>query len=411
MSAWPGRSRDEQLQPYLKRKNEISIQDGCLLWGSRVIIPPQGRRQVLDLLHETHPGVSRMKSLARGYVWWPKLDQAIEEKIKECEPCQLSRPLPAVAPLHPWEFPKQAWSRLYIDYAGLFMGKTFLVVVDAFSKWLEVHITSCTSSAVTIEKLRSIFATHGLPQTVVSDNGTSFTSAEFQNFMQENGIHHITSAPYHPSSNGLAERAVQTFKQGLRKIKEGTLECKLSRFLFQYRITPHSVTGISPAELLMKRTLRSRLDLLNPNIWSKVQQRQEKQRAYHDVHTKARSFQMGEGVYVRQFPPNQRESWVAAQVCELTGPLSFKVKLSDGRVLRRHVDHVRKRYGNGEDLSTRVMKTWICRWNNLRLMILILEILQSQTLPIFRPRILKSRTLPIFRPRTIRSRTFPILQP
>ena len=82
MSAWPGKSRDEQLQPYLKRKNEISIQDGCLLWGSRVIIPPQGRRQVLDLLHETHPGVSRMKSLARGYVWWPKLDQAIEEKIK-----------------------------------------------------------------------------------------------------------------------------------------------------------------------------------------------------------------------------------------------------------------------------------------------------------------------------------------
>ncbi len=155
-----------------------------------------------------------MKSLARCYVWWPKLDQAIEDKVKSCEACQLTRPLPTVAPLHPWEFPKQAWSRLHIDFAGPFLGKTFLVVVDAFSKWLEIHVTPSTS---TIDKLRSIFTTHGLPQSLVSDNATSFTSAEFKRFVQENGIHHITSAPYHPSTNGLAKRAVQTFKQGSAK--------------------------------------------------------------------------------------------------------------------------------------------------------------------------------------------------
>ena len=104
--------------------------------------------------------------------------------MKGYESCQFSRPLPAVAPLHPWEFPKQAWSRLHIDYAGKFLGKNLLIVVNAFLKWLEVHTTASTSSAVTIEKLRSIFATHGLPQTRVSSNATSFTSAKFQHFIQ-----------------------------------------------------------------------------------------------------------------------------------------------------------------------------------------------------------------------------------
>ena len=334
MAHWPQHCQDVQMRPYYQRRMEISVQDGCLLWGSRIIIPPQGRAHVLSILHETHQGVSRMKSLARCYVWWPKLDQAIEEMVKTCEPCQLSRPLPAVAPLHPWEFPKQPWSRLHIDYAGPFLGKMFLVLVDAFSKWLEVHITPSTSSTATIDKLRQIFATHGLPETIVSDNATSFTSAEFQQFVRENGIHHITSAPYHPSSNGLAERAVQTFKQGIQRISEGTIETKLARFLFQYRITPHSVTGMSPAQLLMNRRPRSRLDLLYPDIASQVKQHQQKQQQYHNVHAKARQFQVGEGVYIRQFLHNQKETWITAEICELTGPLSFKVKLRNGQIIR-----------------------------------------------------------------------------
>ena len=89
MTTWPSGSEDEQLQPFMKRKTEIFIQDGCLLWGSRVIIPHQGQQKILSLFHEKHPGVSQVKSLARGYVWWPKLYQAIEDKVKGCETCQL----------------------------------------------------------------------------------------------------------------------------------------------------------------------------------------------------------------------------------------------------------------------------------------------------------------------------------
>ena len=112
-----------------------------------------------------------------------------------------------------------------------------------------------------------MFATHGLPAFIVSDNGTQFTSQEFMEFVKRNGIRHHLIAPYHPSSNGLAERAVQTFKQAMKKNPhDSNIEKYLARFLFHYRSTPHSMTGVSPAELLMKRRLRTHLDLLRPAL-------------------------------------------------------------------------------------------------------------------------------------------------
>ena len=115
---------------------------------------------------------------------------------------------------------------------------------------MEVHFIPSTSTEATIEKLRIIFATHGISEQVVSDNGSEFTSQEFSLFIERNGIKHILTSPYHPSSNGLAEHAVQTFKNGIRKL-EGNVQEKISRFLLRYRVTPHSTTGLLPAELLM----------------------------------------------------------------------------------------------------------------------------------------------------------------
>ena len=228
------------------------------MWGARVVIPPQGRKLVLEELHETHTGVSKMKALARSYVWWPGMDAEIEEVVRNCSSCQITGPSPPVAQLHPWEWLSQPWSRLHIDFAGPFMGHMYLITVDSHSKWLDVQIMQSISTSKTVEKLRFVFATHGLPRTIVSDNGPSFTSDEFKKFMQANGIRHITSAPYHPSTNGLAERAVQTVKQGLKQINGNSVEEKLSKFLLKYRITPHTTTGIPPSELLMGRPLRSR---------------------------------------------------------------------------------------------------------------------------------------------------------
>ncbi|XP_062374782.1 uncharacterized protein K02A2.6-like [Sardina pilchardus] len=345
MQGWPLAVQQEKFQPYAKRKLELSVLDGCILWGSRVIVPSPGQAQVMEALHDAHPGISRMKSLARSFVWWPGMDGALEEKVRACSQCQSNRKMPVAAPLHPWQWPGRAWSRLHLDFAGPFMGQTFLVLVDAHSKWLEAHIMSNMTAAVTTEKLRSIFATHGLPDTVVSDNGPTFTSEVFKEFMEKNGIRHVCTAPYHPASNGLAERAVETLKDGLRKMSGHSLETKLSRFLFQYRITPHTTTGLAPAEMLLGRRPKSHLDLLHPDVGERVVRSQDKQKLRRDQHAKNRLFQPGDRVYVKNFatgPP-----WLPGVIQHQSGPVSFLVDLSDGRQVRRHQDHLRDRYDTG----------------------------------------------------------------
>ena len=149
-------------------------------------------------------------------------------------------------PLHPWAWPeKQGPHRLY---AGPFEGRMFLLAINAHSKWLEIHACRTSTSATTIESLRKSFVSLGLPQVIVSDNAQACASSEFAQFL------HIRTPPYHPASNRLVERAVQTFKEGL---KEGTVETRLARLLFKYRVIPHSSTGTSPSELMVANTIGS----------------------------------------------------------------------------------------------------------------------------------------------------------
>ncbi|XP_039616502.1 uncharacterized protein K02A2.6-like [Polypterus senegalus] len=179
-----------------------------------------------------------MKALARSFVWWPGIDEDIEKIAQQCSGCQMVQNDPERAPLHPWEWPTLPWQRLHIDFAGPFMGTTFLVVVDACSKWPEVFIMSSTTTSHTIEVLRNLFARTGVPQQLVSDNGPQFTATDFQIFLHKNGIRHITSAPWHPATNGQAERFVQSLKRALRAMtnEKLTLQQKLANFLFAYRI-------------------------------------------------------------------------------------------------------------------------------------------------------------------------------
>ena len=224
--------------------------------GSRVVVSVAGQTKVIEELHQGHPGITKMKGLARSFVWWPGMDKQVEEKVRSCTSCQQNQNAPPVAPLHPWEWPKRPWTRLHIDYTGPFQGKMFLITVDPYSKWIDAQIVSNSTSYMTIEHLRTLFATHGIPEVVVTDNGTPFTSTEFSDFTRKNGIRHVRVSPYHPSSNGLAERAVKTFKEGMKKASNtGSIESQMARMLFQYRITPHSTTGVTPAELLFGRRI------------------------------------------------------------------------------------------------------------------------------------------------------------
>ena len=342
---WPS-DVDKSLSAYSSKRNELSVYQGCMMWGSRVVILPQGRSTVLQELHEGHPGMTKMKSLARMYVWWPGIDKDIEKSVQACHHCQEQQSVPPVAPLQPWKWPSRPWVRLHMDFAGPFQGKMILIVIDSHSKWIEAFPTDSATSSKVIELSRTLFAQFGVPEALVTDNGPCFVSEEFETFLLNNGIKHITSAPYHPATNGLAERAVQIVKNGLKKEKNGSMATRLARILMAYRTTPQCTTGMFPSELLHGRRIWTRLDLLKPCLQEQVECRQQYQKFSHDSTARGKSFSKGETVYVRNFGTGQK--WLPAVIQEVTGPVSFLVKLQDGSLVRRHQDHLRRRVTNDE---------------------------------------------------------------
>ena len=148
----------------------------------------------------------------------------------------------------------------------------------------------------------------------------------------------ITSAPYHPATNGLAERAVQTMKRGLKKLRDGSMASRLAKILLAYRTAPQSTTGESPAQLLQNRQIRTRLNFIKPSRSCQVDHRQQQQKVCHDESVKRRQFSKGERVYVQNFGTGTR--WLPAIVEEITGPVSCLVILEDNWLIRRHFDHI-----------------------------------------------------------------------
>ena len=213
LHGWPAEENTpEELRFYRAKREEFTVEDGCLLRGTRVVIPSRYRQEVLsELLHLNHPGMVRMKSLARLHVWWPNLDSDIEQTVRNCSDCQANRCRAPLKVSNPCIWPTRPWQRLHVDFAGPFNGGMFLIVVDAKSKWMEVIQMSSTSANATITALRSLFATHGLPEEIVADNGPQFVAGEMKDFSTANGVRLCFSSPYHPESNGEAERAVRTF--------------------------------------------------------------------------------------------------------------------------------------------------------------------------------------------------------
>uniref|UniRef100_H3AEI6 ribonuclease H n=1 Tax=Latimeria chalumnae TaxID=7897 RepID=H3AEI6_LATCH len=264
---------DRELTAFYSRRNKLSVHHGCLMWGIRVIIPTKLQRQ--------------------SYIWWPGIDKQIEEKAKACSSCQCIQKVPNPVPLHPWVWPSNPC------FAGPFEGRMYLVIVDAHSKWPEVCIMESTTSDRTIQVLRGLFR-----------------------------VRHIRSAPYHPATNGLAERFVQTMKQALRATK-GSIHQRLDNFLLVYRNTPHTITNESPAMLFVKRKLHIFLDLLKPNI-----------KLLREYESK-RQFNIGQTVLVRDY--RKGEKWIPGVISAKAGPVSYLVDMGSGMIWRHHVDQLQDR--------------------------------------------------------------------
>ena len=312
---------------------EISIQNDVLFRGQRIMVPVKLQKAVLNELHHTHLGIVKMKQLARQYVYWRSIDKDIENAVKSCSDCAMTRKSPMKAPTHSWEVPTENFERIHIDYAGPHKGHFFFLLVDAKSRWVEVTMNkNAPTSESTICTLQTLFATHGLPHFLASDNAKIFKSETFTTFCQENGIQQKFTAPGKPSTNGIAERNIQTLKQKLKAMEKSSLPIgrQVQEILMKWRATPLAC-GKSPAELYLNRRLRIKLDLLKPPKKSPVSQRIPG----------TRQLCVGDRVQARWYDQN-KPTWRFGCITKKFGFLHYEVCLDgNGYTLKRHIDQLR----------------------------------------------------------------------
>lgn len=306
----------QRLSAYARFRDELVIENKLLYRGVRLLIPRGERQAVLQLLHEGHMGADKMKSIARQCVWWPGLDSDVTRYAKGCIACQENKDHGSPRQWTSWPDETEKWSRVHVDYAGPMKGDNYLlVIIDAFSKWAEVHVTKSTTSAETIRRLRRTFSQEGIPATLVSDNGPQFTSKEMEGWLRGIGCRHVLTPPYHPRSNGLAERFVRDLKNHLRASgkAEDDLQTSVDRFLLQYRNSQHSTTGKAPSELMRGHFLRTAtLSLAREPVWVKTYR-------------------------------NETEKWRAGEVVSREGKAIVGVQLDDGKYGRFHREQTKPR--------------------------------------------------------------------
>lgn len=344
---WPRRLSAEQqhFMPYFSRRDELAASHDLIYWGHRVVLPDGARRCMLSELHDSHPGISAMKRTARAYFWYPGLDRDIERLVQSCPQCIQCWPMPAAEVPSPWPTRNKPWYRLHMDFAGPINGYQVFVLVDAETKWIEAIPLKTATAETTIHVLQGIFARFGLPYCLVSDNGPQFSSATMSSFLQESHVKHVRTAPYYPQSNGLAERAVRTIKEGLRKNPTGTLQERLMKFLLRYRTTPLE-GGKSPAELLLGFRPRTRL---TASLTDKKVAENDGSGEPVQAQAKAQTrFLPGRRVWSRQYQSGQR--WMPATVVSTTGARMVTLETPEGPQ-RRHVDQLRPRLDSGSSPS------------------------------------------------------------
>lgn len=232
------------------------------------MIPLKLQKQVLETLHESHTGIVRMKMLARSYVFWPDIDKDIHNFVNNCEVCQMTQNVSREHITSKWPPTKYPFERIHLDFF-FHAVKTFLILVDSYSKYIEVCIMNKTDAQSLINSLQKFFVVFGLPTEIVTDNGPPFGSYVFNQYCKHNNIKLSLSPPYHPQSNGLGERAVQTVKKVLKKFlieknKNITLPQQVDTFLQNYRNTQSTATGQTPNSLVFGYKTKTVMDAINP---------------------------------------------------------------------------------------------------------------------------------------------------
>lgn len=321
------------LSPYWIVRDELSEADGLLFKGRQLLIPKAMQHSVLEMIHESHLGIEKCKARARAIVYWPGMSRDIHDTVVKCPTCLTHRHKNQKEPMIPHAIPDRPWQKLGSDVFE-HKGKPYLVVVDYYSKYIETSLMRDKTAGTIVTHMKSIFARHGIPEELVSDN-MPYNSKEFKRFADDWGFELITSSPTYPQSNGLSEKAVQTVKRILKKASDPYIG------LMEYRNTPVTGMTYSPSQLLMSRTTRTKIpvtqELLKPKIATEVKQQllacQHQQVHYYNQGAKPLTdLKPQEAVRLRQ-----GKTWVPAVVNEKAEtPRSYLVTTTTGQQYRRN---------------------------------------------------------------------------
>ncbi|UYV80241.1 K02A2.6-like [Cordylochernes scorpioides] len=347
---------NEEFKCFYKFKDELSIFDNLILKGSRILLPSKLIKRVLRIAHETHQGMTRTKQLLREKYFWINMDFDIENLIRNCPICVRNQPLINDQPLQIVPLPSKPWMKLGIDIVGPIGHHYVLTVIDYYSSYPEAMIIEDIFSKTIIKKLMEIFARHGYPHEVVTDNGLQFVSTSMEGFLKECGIRHIKASPYYLKSNGKIERFHRFLKKQFNSSSEEGKDWKedLSRILMSYRTTPNRSTGKTPAFLLFSREIKTKLSSLvndaeedESNIKEFNMVYKEKMKTYNDIIRKAspHNFEIGNLVYVANPNNGKLDSNFRSEhhvILENTSINYFKlVNTKNGKIIHRNAKHLK----------------------------------------------------------------------
>ena len=337
------------LIPYWKLRSSFTIYNEVLLFNERTVIPPALQKETLQKIHEGHQGIEQCRTRARTSVWWPNVSKQIADMVQNCPECtRLSRQ--RKEPLLGTPLPEFPWKVVGTDLFEL-EKKHYLLIVDYFSRYPEVILMKSTTSTAVIDALKAVFSRHGIPEILRSDNGPQYASGEFAKFASTYGFKHTTSSLHYPQSNGQAERCVQTVKRLLVQSTDPYLS------LMSYRATPLPWCGISPAELLMGRKIRTTIPLTAKQLtpqWPYLAEFRRLDGTHKDRQKK--DFDREHRVHDLPEIPDDTEVWVTSDAGPIPGrivtaaetPRSYVVETPTGEV-RRNRSQLRVQPTAGEE--------------------------------------------------------------
>lgn len=337
-----GGSTDSFPAPYGNFIDELSVIDGILFKGSRIVVPEALKTDMLKKIHEGHLGMEKCKRRAKAVLYWPKMNNAIEDTVRTCETCIKYRNKQLKEPMWVEENEKLApWSKVGIDLFTLY-GKDYVLLMDYYSHYPEMALLKDTTASTVMTHIKSFFARHGIPETVRTDNGPQFSCQAFRDFSEEYGFTHVTSSPLYPQSNGLVENGVKIVKLLIKKALDSGSDPYLA--LLNYRDAPLK-HGQSPAELLFNRKLKTRLPVLieseagqgNNKVLHAKQKTKCDQKRHYDKGAKVLST-----LYPKdRVKMHDGKNWnIEARVVKGVAPRSYDVMTPEGVTYRRNRRHL-----------------------------------------------------------------------